>query len=130
MTPPTGSPSWLVVASVVLTIVGGGGGLGALVLSLLNRRAANRKTQVEGDEVFTRIAVTLVEPLEHRLAAADRELETLRARVREAAAEADDAVRAAHRLRLLVQQWHRAIMDPAATLEWLRQLVGPTEPTI
>lgn len=137
-------PVWLQFAALVLTMVGAGGGLGALFLVRVNRR----KVRIDTDEVFTRVAITLVEPLNERLAAAeqalsierqrsaehraaaDAEIEALRARVREARDEADEAYRAAHRLRTLVQQWHRAIMSPEATLAWLRELVGPTEPAI
>lgn len=144
MTAPAGAPLWLVVVGMLLALVGSGGGIGALLLV----RSTRRKANVDSDEVYTRIAITLVEPLEHRLAsaeqalaaeqergrqqraAAEAELDRVRARHREALAEVDDLISAAYRLRLLVQQWHRAIMDPAATIEWLRQLVGPTEPTL
>ncbi|MEV4122938.1 hypothetical protein [Micromonospora sp. NPDC049645] len=139
-----GGPAWLQVAGLLLTLVGAGGGLGALFLVRVNRR----KVSVDADEVFTRVAITLVEPLNERLAAAeqalsierqrsaehraaaDREIEALRARIREAQNEADEAYRASYRLRTLVQQWHRAIMSPQATLDWLRELVGPTEPAV
>lgn len=148
--PPVGVPTWLLITLYVVAALGTLG-LGGVLVKLLDRRkdrASAERTEVEADEVFTRVAVTLVEPLrdrldktERRLTDADarhaaeraefeRELLALRLRVREALTEADGAVSEAHRLRRLVQQWHRAIMDPAATLEWLRSLVGPDEPAI
>jgi hypothetical protein len=172
---PPGTPAWLVVLGYVLTFAGllaSGGVLVKLIDSRLTRRrvaAEAERTEVEADEVLTRVAVTLVEPLrdrvektERRLAEAiarherdraaweeryererqqweqrraaerdefEREIDGLRAKVREALHEADGAATEAHRLRRLVQQWHRAIMDPSATIEWLRQLVGPDEPS-
>lgn len=147
---PAGVPSWLIIIGYVLGLVGTLG-FGAIVIELLRRRVTQanaQRTEVEADEVFTRVAVTLVEPLRERLAEAEQQLRDLRARsqqreiehdtelrelrekVREALGEADQAVTTAHRLRLLVQKWHRAIMDPSATLDWLRQLVGPDEPAI
>lgn len=148
--PPGGVPGWVLILGYVIAALGTAG-LGGVVVKLLDRRkdrATAQRTEVDADEVFTRVAVTLVEPLRDRLARTEQrltdtearhdaeraqfevELAKLRGRVREALTEADLAVAEAHRLRRLVQQWHRAIMDPAATLEWLRSLVGPDEPAI
>ncbi len=162
---PVGAPGWLTwVGWVValLALLGAGAVLTKLVEGWLTRRkvaADADRADAERDEILTKVAVTLVEPLRDRLdrtelrltdaiAAHEREREVwqaraereraefsrqvdeLRAKVRDALAEADGAVGEAHRLRRLVQQWHRAIMDPAATMEWLRQLVGPDEPVI
>lgn len=147
---PAGVPTWLVYAGYVLALLGTLG-LGGIAVKLLDRgkdRASADRTDAERDEVLTRVAVTLVEPLRARLDTTEqrltdaierhdrervgyeRQVGELRAKVREALAEADAAVTEAHRLRRLVQQWHRSIMDPAATIEWLRQLVGPDEPAI
>jgi hypothetical protein len=141
---PDGAPTWLTVLGMILGVIVTGGGVGTLGVKIIDRR----RGRIDADEVFTRVAVTLVEPLRDRLErteklltaeqargetraqAADAALDGLRVRVREAQTEADAAYREAHRLRLLVQQWHRAIMNPAATIEWLRQLVGPDEPAI
>jgi hypothetical protein len=173
---PAGTPVWLVVLGYLFVFLGAlatGGVLVKLVDARLTRRrvaAEAERTEVEADEVLTRVAVTLVEPLrdrvektERRLAEAlarhereraaweeryererrqweerrqvereafEAEVDGLRAKVREALVEADGAATEAHRLRRLVQQWHRAIMDPSATIEWLRQLVGPDEPSM
>lgn len=131
--PPVNAPLWLIVLTGVLGVLGAGGGIGAIVIKLLDRR----KTKVDADEVFTRVAVALVEPLRARLestearaAEADKLVDELRRRTQQALAEADAAATEAHKLRRLVQRWHRAIMDPSATIEWLRQLVGPDEPAI
>jgi len=145
---PAGVPSWLVIIGYVLAVLGTLG-FGGIIVELLRRRQSNataQRTEVEADEVFTRVAVTLVEPLRDRLAQTEQRLveqerrhaeeraaweaETseLRRKVREAISEADAAITQAHRVNLLAQKWHRAIMDPSATLEWLRQLVGPDEP--
>lgn len=131
--PVAGTPVWLLVVSGVLGLLGAGGGISAVVIKLIDRR----KTKVDADEVFTRVAVALVEPLRSRLehtearaAEADRQVDELRRRTQQALAEADAAATEAHKLRRLVQRWHRAIMDPSATIEWLRQLVGPDEPAI
>jgi hypothetical protein len=172
---PAGAPPWLVVVGYAFVLVGTlatGGVLVKIIDARLTRRrvaAEAERTEVEADEVLTRVAVTLVEPLrdrvdktERRLAETlarhereraaweqryerdrqqweerraaeresfEREVDGLRAKVREALVEADGAATEAHRLRRLVQQWHRAIMDPSATIEWLRQLVGPDEPS-
>lgn len=141
---PPGTPTWIVVLGAVLGAVTAGGGVGAVVVKFMDRR----RTKIDADEVFTKVAVTLVEPLRDRLeqtekllrdeqarsaqriAEADRQLDELRKRTRAALEEADQAYQAAHRLRRIMQQWHRAIMSPAATLEWLRTLVGPDEPAI
>lgn len=176
VTVPPGTPAWLVVLGYLLALIGTlatGGVLVKMIDARLTRRrvsAEAERTEVEADEVLTRVAVTLVEPLRERLdrtekrlgetlqrhererelweqryererelweakrtaerEAFDREVDGLRAKVREALVEADGAATEAHRLRRLVQQWHRAIMDPSATIEWLRQLVGPDEPSI
>lgn len=161
-------PPWLAVVGYVLAGLGTLG-LGGVVVKLLERRktraeagrteAEAGRTEADANEVMTRVAVTLVEPLRERLEAsgqqleeaiernerdravweernrrdrerADAEIAALRAKVREALGEADGALDQAHRIRRLLQQWHRAIMDPAATIEWLRQLVGPDEPSL
>lgn len=164
-TPPPGTPGWLAVTGYLfaaLGMLGIGGVVVKIIDGVLGRRRAaadSERAEVEADEVFTKVAVTLVEPLRDRLdkteqrlteaiarherdreaweaqrerdrQAFDQQLTGLRGRIREALAEADQAVAESHRLRLLVQKWHRAIMDPAATIDWLRQLVGPDEPAI
>ena len=128
-----GTPTWVVILGAVLGLLGAGGGAASVVIKLLDRR----KAKVDTDEVFTRVAVALVEPLrdrlehtEQRAAAADKEVDQLRQRVRDAITETDAAANEAYQLRRLVQKWHRAIMDPSATIDWLRQLVGPDEPAI
>jgi hypothetical protein len=159
--PLPGVPAWLTIVGYILAVLGTLG-IGGVLVKLLERRkdrAAAQRTEAEADEVFSRVAITLIEPLRDRLdrteqrltdaikhheddraewerqrkaerLAFDAELAELRAKVREALTEADGAAAEAHRLRRLVQQWHRAIMDPAATIDWLRQLVGPDEPAI
>lgn len=171
-----GTPTWLVVLGYGLSIIvalAGGGVLVRLIDAWFTRRRVNAeagRAEVEADEVLTKVAVTLVEPLRERLDKTEkrltdaltrhereravwehryeqeraqyearrqaerdsfeREVDGLRAKVREALTEADAAATEAHRLRRLVQQWHRAIMDPTATIDWLRNLVGPDEPAI
>jgi hypothetical protein len=147
---PAGLPAWVVWIGYVIAALGtlGTGGVLVKLLDRRGTRANAERTEIEADEIFTKVAVTLVEPLrerleqtEKRLTAAERrhaeervelerEIVALRLRVREALTEADGAVAQASHVRRLVQQWHRAIMDPAATLEWLRTLVGPDEPAI
>lgn len=151
---PPGVPPWLVVTGYVLALlgtVGIGGVLVRLVDGAFGRRknrAESGRTEVEAGEILTRVSVTMVEPLRDRLdeaerrireqekrhaedrAAFEKEVSDLRLKVRSAMEETDAATNEAFRLRLLVQKWHRSIMDPTATLEWLRQLVGPDEPAI
>ena len=147
---PAGAPAWLIYAGYVLAMLGtlGVGGIAVKLLDRRKDRATAQRAEAETDEVLTRVAVTLVEPLRDRLEktetrltdAIDRherdrqvheqEVVQLRGKVREALVEADAAVAEMYRLRRLVQKWHRSIMDPAATIEWLRQLVGPDEPAI
>ena len=143
LTVPAGAPHWLAYVGYIvaaLSLLGFGAVLLRLVDGWFGRRKSRadvERAEVDADEVFTRVAITLVEPLrqrvedtEARLRAANREIDAVQAKSREALAEADRAAAEAHQLRRLVQKWHRAIMDPAATLEWLRQLVGPDEPAI
>ena len=144
---PAGVPQWLVIVGYILAGLGTLG-FGGVIMRLVDGALGRRKNRVDTDEVYTRVAVTLVEPLrdrleqtEERLAKAETrhaedrtawegEVSDLRNKVRNALTEADQAATEAHRLRLLVQRWHRSIMDPTATIEWLRQLVGPDEPAI
>lgn len=155
---PPGAPAWLSWIGWALAALSTMG-VGAVILRVVDGMLNRRKLAVDTDEVMTRVAVTLVEPLRDRLDRTERRLteaeqrhereraewhaardaeraefeqqaDSLRGKIREALAEADGAVAEAHRLRRLVQQWHRAIMDPTATIEWLRQLVGPDEPAI
>jgi hypothetical protein len=151
---PAGVPSWLAILGYVVGLFGLLG-FGGIAVKIIDARTGRRRTSAEGeriereaDEVMTKVAITLVEPLRDRLAqtevrmrevekrAAEREQEyereiaELRARVRTALTEADNAITEAHRVRILAQRWHRSIMDPSATLEWLRVVVGPDEPPI
>ena len=105
-----------VVLTLVATVSGGG--------SLLLVRRTRRKLDADAAQVVSGAAVTLVKPLEERL----ERMEARATRAEERATSAEERLRVvetrAHRLGLVLKSWREAIMDPAATLERLRDMVG------
>jgi hypothetical protein len=104
--PTGGTPPWVVAAALVLTAVGGAAGLSAPFLV----RRQHSKLKADTAQVITGAAVTLVEPLERRLAEAERDGQRTRARLR----------RVENQLITLTL----AIMEPNATVEGLRAIAA------
>src|ERR1700754_2037565 len=98
------SNGWIQVLTSALSVVGAGGGLGAVATAILRRRATN----AEAADVITDTALVLVEPLKQRIRDLENEVRELQRTVKDALAELG-------RLRA-------ALLDPAANLEDLRAL--------
>lgn len=111
---------WLAAVAAVFLAIGGGSGIASLVL--VHRQG--RKLKADASEVLTKAAVTMVEPLERRLADSERRLAESEGRVELLQTALDEALADAHRVRRLYQRIQRAVMDPAATIDWVRELVG------
>jgi hypothetical protein len=106
---PGPTPLWLTIVSLVLTAVAGGGGITALVLVVRQSRkieADTTKVRVESAQVLTSATITLLQPLEERLAAAEEENARFRIRLRRVER---------HRTTVLT-----AVLTPGATIEGLR----------
>jgi hypothetical protein len=99
------SSGWAQILTSVLSVVGAGGGLGAVFTAILRRRA----TDAEAADVITDTALVLVEPLKQRIRDLENEVRQLQRAVKQALEEL-------RRLRM-------AVLDPAANLEDLRTLV-------
>lgn len=109
---PGATPLWLSLVSLAFTLVAGGGGVTALVLVTRQGRkieAETGKARADSAQVLTSAAVTLLQPLEERLAAAEEENARFRVRLRRVESQLDALI--------------RAIMDPAATITGLREIV-------
>lgn len=131
---PGGAPTWLIVLGMVLTLLGAGGGISSVLLV----RRQSSKLKVDSAEVLSRTSLALVGPLEHRLSETNVELDKVVKQAAEAKATAAAATTALARveqeadglreetrlLRLIIQRWRRAIMDPSASVDQLRELVG------
>lgn len=125
----TTTGSMLSGLGVVLTILGGSSGIASLLLV----RRQRSKLGADAAQVVSAAAVAMVKPLEERLSSAEdragraeqraysAEQRAFRAEQTLTAVEAD-----AHQLRSMLVRLQRAIMDPGATVEWLRELVGRT----
>ncbi|MEV4760325.1 hypothetical protein AB0J86_35205 [Micromonospora sp. NPDC049559] len=115
---PTGPP-WVQILLSALGLLGGTGGITAIVTVLLQRR----KFQADTADVLTDTALTLVEPLKMRV----RELESEASNSRQQAvamhrelAELRDAVQ---EMTAMMRRWRAAILAPDATIERLRDLI-------
>lgn len=75
-----------------------GGGIGAVLVAVVNAIVARRKLAADTDKagaeatsVLTAAALTLVQPLEHRIKELTAEVDTLRVAVKQAAADLEAA---------------------------------------
>lgn len=119
----TGS-DWMNGLAVLLTAIAALGGGGSLLLTTRTRR----KLEVDATQVMAHTAVTLVKPLEERLERAEGRATRAEQRADKAEQRLVVVEQQAYRLGMLVDRWRKAIMDPGATVEWLRDLVS-REPT-
>jgi hypothetical protein len=87
------------VLGLLLTVLGAGGGLGSLLLV----RRQRGKLSADTAHVLSAAAITMVKPLEERLSATEAEV---------------------RQLKRMMLAWRRAIMDPRATIERVRELVA------
>ncbi|WP_174526336.1 hypothetical protein [Micromonospora maritima] len=113
--PPSG-PAWTSILVTVVGVLGGGGGLAALIGLLLQRR----KFRADAADVLTDTALTLLEPLKLRV----RELETEVRTTKDNLGELSDSVAG---LTATLRRWRAAILHPDAKVEQLRKMVT-TEP--
>ena len=114
---PSSAP-WLQILLSALGMLGGTGGVTAITAVLFQRR----KFRADAADVLTDTALTLVEPLKHRVV----ELETETAAARQQAAvmsqEIGELSRSMREVTVMLSRWRAAILAPDATLEELRDL--------
>lgn len=116
-------PSWLPVLGIIATLLGGGGGITALLLV----RRQGRRLNADTADVLSKTAITLVQPLEQRLisaetraAGAERRADTAEERadaadhnLRLIGYQLDGMRRDVERLQRLLRQTRQIVMDPA-----------------
>jgi hypothetical protein len=113
---PGPTPLWLTIVSLVLTLVAGGGGITALVLVTRQGRkldADTTKTRADSAQVLTSATITLLQPLEERLAAAEEDNARIRIRLR----------RVEHHLTAVLT----AVLSPGATIDGLRAIAAQVQ---
>lgn len=113
---PANGPNWASILVTVVGVVGGGGGLAALIGLLLQRR----KFKADAADVLTDTALTLLEPLKVRVRELEAEVRTTKDNI----GELSDTVAG---LTATLRRWRAAILHPNAEVERLRQMVT-TEP--
>lgn len=135
--PQPGGTGFLIFVAV-MTCIGGGGGIAALLLVNAQRRkfrSESVKSDADGAQAISNAAVGLIKPLEDRIERAESENRTLNARVRKAdqriAAQADDLANARIDLKSLRGLLRRIativqpspVPDAAAALADVRELL-------
>jgi uncharacterized protein HemX len=132
--------AWFLVFVAVMTCIGGGGGITALVLVASQRRknrADTRKAEADGAQAISNAAVGLLKPLEEQVARVERDNRSLQQRLGKAdrrlseQAETIDGLREDNRsLRALLRRITAtvtsvtALADPSPTVLAVRQLVA------
>lgn len=138
--PAAGGTGTVTIVITVVGVFGGLTGVGAFLTVLFQRK----KFRADAAGVITSSALTLVEPLQSRVASLEGETATLRGKVRTAQRESDRArsdadkarrqaalaneelleVRGALRqVTAMMTRWRAAILAPNATVPALRTLV-------
>lgn len=131
---------WFLVFVAVVTAVGGGAGLAALLLVASQRRknrADSTKAGADGAQAISNAAVGLIKPLEERIERAEAEARTVRTRLNRAdakiAAQAEDltnlradnkSLRSLLRRMAAIATGTSALVDPAAAILAQRELLA------
>ena len=131
---------WFLVFVGIVTAVGGGAGLTALLLVASQRRknkADAVKSDADGAQAISNAAVGLIKPLEERIERAEGEARTLRTRLNRADKKLDEqssdlinlradnrSVRALLRRIAFIVTSATALVDPTATLLAVRELLA------
>lgn len=131
---------WFLVFVGIVTAVGGGAGLTALLLVASQRRknkADTAKADADGAQAISNAAVGLIKPLEERIERAEGEARTLRTRLNRADRKLDEqssdlinlradnrSVRALLRKVAFIVTSATALVDPTATLLAVRELLA------
>lgn len=110
----------ITVMSIVLTALGGAGGIASLILV----RRQSGKLRADASQVLTSAAVSLVAPLEGRLRSAEERAAEAERRAQSADAALQRVEIEALRLRYVLQRWYTAIMNPTAVIEQVREMVN------
>ncbi|GAB3139031.1 hypothetical protein GCM10027290_07450 [Micromonospora sonneratiae] len=121
---PTSGPIWVQTLLSAVAVLGGAGGITAVVTVLTQRR----KLKADAADVLTDTALTLIDPLRARVA--DLEAETARARQQAIAAnnEISELRVAVQEMTVIIRRWRAAILAPNVTVEELRQIVATSDP--
>lgn len=131
---------WFLVFVAVMTCIGGGGGITALVLVASQRRknqAEVRKAGADSAQAISNAAVGLLKPLEDRLDKVERDNRSLTTRLAKATRRVDDqaeeiaglradnrSVRALLRRIAAAATSASALVDPTAALVAIRDLLA------
>lgn len=131
---------WFLVFVGIVTAVGGGAGLTALLLVASQRRknkADTAKADADGAQAISNAAVGLIKPLEERIERAEGEARTLRTRLNRADKKLDEqssdlinlradnrSIRALLRKVAFIVTSATALVDPTATLLAVRELLA------
>lgn len=131
---------WFLVFVGIVTAVGGGAGLTALLLVASQRRknkADSVKADADGAQAISNAAVGLIKPLEERIERAEGEARTLRTRLNRADKKLDEqssdlinlradnrSVRSLLRRIAFIVTSATALVDPTATLLAVRELLA------
>lgn len=139
-TAPQPGGVWFLVFVGIVTAVGGGAGLAALLLVTSQRRknrAEGTKADADGAQAISNAAVGLIKPLEDRIERAEAEARTLRTRLNRADKRIEDqsadltnlradnkSLRALARRLAAIATSATALVDPLATLLAIRELLA------
>jgi uncharacterized protein HemX len=131
---------WFLVFVGIVTALGGGAGLAALLLVASQRRknrAESTKSNADGAQAISNAAVGLIKPLEDRIERAEAEVRTLRTRLNRADKRLGEqseeitnlrtdnkSLRALVRRMAAVATGATALVDPAGTVLALRDLLA------
>lgn len=137
-----GAPVWFIVFAGLVTAIGGGSGIAALLLVSSQRRKARsegNKNEADGAQAISNAAVGLLKPLEERIDRAETENRTLTTRLTRADARIESQQQTLTGLRVDVRELRSLLRrvvaiiatgrandpgrDPAAVLTEVRDLL-------
>jgi chromosome segregation ATPase len=121
--PAPAAPQWLQVLLSVLGILGGSTGLAAIATVLVQRG----KFKADAADTLTEAALTLVQPLQHRITELESEAMSARSELGTLRDQVNNLQFAVRMLTRTLERWRTAIRAADATLRKVRAVVTESE---